>query len=94
VGCLAASVLFGAASVDGPSLPTPAPVTSISLDDRLREVESNLIGWALRVADGNKSKAAELLNIKRSTLGDRIAKCGMTETHDQAESMSVAAGSA
>jgi DNA-binding NtrC family response regulator len=45
-------------------------------------------------ADGNKSRAAELLNIKRSTLGDRIAKCGMTEAHDQAETASVLAGSA
>ena len=44
------------------------------VDDRLREVESNLISWALKVSSGNKSKAAELLSIKRSTLGDRIKK--------------------
>ncbi len=80
VGCLAVNILFGAASGEEASpLPQPAPVASISLDDRLKEVESNLIGWALRVADGNKSKAAELLNIKRSTLGDRIVRCGMNE---------------
>jgi DNA-binding protein Fis len=29
------------------------------------------------VSSGNKSKAAELLNIKRSTLGDRIKKLGL-----------------
>jgi DNA-binding protein Fis len=40
-------------------------------------VESNLISWALKVSSGNKSKAAELLNIKRSTLGDRIKKLGL-----------------
>jgi len=86
VGCLAVSVLFGAANAEGAALlPTPAPVTSISLDDRLKEVESNLIGWALRVADGNKSKAAELLNIKRSTLGDRIARCGINEPREHVE---------
>jgi DNA-binding NtrC family response regulator len=86
VGCLAISVLFGAASAEeASSLPTLTPVTSISLDDRLKEVESNLIGWALKVADGNKSKAAELLNIKRSTLGDRIARCGIAEVHGQGE---------
>jgi len=51
--------------------------SSISLDDRLREVESNLISWALKVSSGNKSKAAELLSIKRSTLGDRIKKLGL-----------------
>jgi transcriptional regulator with GAF, ATPase, and Fis domain len=79
-GCLAAGVLFGS----GDPVPAPAAVElmpgnapSISLDDRLREVESNLISWALKVSDGNKSKAAELLSIKRSTLGDRIARCGL-----------------
>jgi len=93
VGCLAASILFGAGSAEGSSsvLPAPAPVTSISLDDRLKEVESNLIGWALKVADGNKSKAAELLNIKRSTLGDRIARCGTKEAPSEVESATVPA---
>jgi len=85
-------VLFDSAS--GTSAPAaadlaaPADATSISLDDRLREVESNLISWALKVSDGNKSRAAELLSIKRSTLGDRIARCGLTEPaakeHDEA----------
>jgi transcriptional regulator with GAF, ATPase, and Fis domain len=82
-GCLAAGVLFDSAS--GTSAPAtaelaaPADVTSVSLDDRLREVESNLISWALKVSDGNKSRAAELLSIKRSTLGDRIARCGLSD---------------
>ena len=49
----------------------------MSLDDRLQEVESHLITWALKVSHGNKSKAAELLQIKRSTLGDRIRKLGL-----------------
>jgi two-component system, NtrC family, response regulator len=92
VGCLAVSILFGAASVEETSsLPTLAPVTSISLDDRLKEVESNLIGWALKVADGNKSKAAELLNIKRSTLGDRIVRCGIAEARTEADDAPVPA---
>jgi len=92
VGCLAVSILFGAASVEETSsLPTLAPVTSISLDDRLKEVESNLIGWALKVADGNKSKAAELLSIKRSTLGDRIIRCGITEARTEEENAPVPA---
>jgi transcriptional regulator with GAF, ATPase, and Fis domain len=85
VGCMAASMLFSAAAeahTDATPVLTAeaAAPKAISLDDRLREVESNLIGWALRVAEGNKSKAAELLNIKRSTLGDRIARCGIAET--------------
>jgi DNA-binding NtrC family response regulator len=44
----------------------------ISLDARLQELEANLIQWALSVSRGNKSRAARLLQIKRSTLGDRI----------------------
>jgi DNA-binding NtrC family response regulator len=91
-GCLAAGVLFDAGN--GSTVPAaadlaaPPDATSISLDDRLREVESNLISWALKVSDGNKSRAAELLSIKRSTLGDRIARCGLTDPaakeHDEA----------
>ena len=82
-GCLAAGLLFeSAGSSPAPAaaeLTAPASAASISLDDRLREVESNLIAWALKVSDGNKSRAAELLSIKRSTLGDRIARCGLTD---------------
>ena len=86
VGCMAANMLF-AAPVDPSEVHVPVihpsePPRSISLDDRLKEVESNLIGWALKVSDGNKSKAAELLSIKRSTLGDRIARCGLGDGHE------------
>ena len=41
------------------------------------EVETHLIEWALRTSHGNKSRAAELLRIKRSTLGDRIRRLGL-----------------
>jgi len=81
VGCMAASILFRAAAqppepIVAASLPTP-PTAPVALDARLRELESNLILWALKVSNGNKSKAAELLQIKRSTLGDRINRCGI-----------------
>jgi DNA-binding NtrC family response regulator len=49
----------------------------MSLDERLRRFEASLIGWALKMSNGNKSKAARLLQIKRSTLGDRINRCGL-----------------
>jgi transcriptional regulator with GAF, ATPase, and Fis domain len=70
-----------AARSDAP-LPVAAPVrgdppSPVALDDRLRDLESSLITWALKVSNGNKSKAAELLQIKRSTLGDRINRCGL-----------------
>jgi DNA-binding NtrC family response regulator len=42
-------------------------------------VERALIEWALAQSNGNKSRAAELLHIKRSTLGDRIARCRRTD---------------
>jgi two-component system, NtrC family, response regulator len=84
IGCTAASILFRAAAsaapggeVQVPTVPAPETTTPISLDDRLREVEANLIGWALKVSGGNKSRAAELLQVKRSTLGDRINRCGL-----------------
>ena len=77
-GCMPASILFHSQMQT-----TPPPVehsvhpAAVSLDDRLQEVESHLITWALKVSHGNKSKAAELLQIKRSTLGDRIRKLGL-----------------
>ena len=41
---------------------------------------ASLIRWALRATHGNKSRAAALLQIKRSTLGDRIVRCGLDES--------------
>jgi two-component system, NtrC family, response regulator AtoC len=85
VGCMGAQVLF---QVGPDALKAPEPMggdglpAGISLDDRLREVETSLINWALKVSKSNKSRAAELLNIKRSTLGDRIARCGLQVVED------------
>ncbi len=86
LGCVPVSVLFHKYAEDHqPVLENHAHPSAVSLDDRLREVESNLISWALKVSGGNKSKAAELLSIKRSTLGDRIKKLELThlETTEQ-----------
>jgi DNA-binding NtrC family response regulator len=84
IGCVAASILFragaSAADAEAPTAPASDATDPISLDDRLREVEANLIAWALKVSGGNKSRAAELLQIKRSTLGDRINRCGLGQT--------------
>jgi transcriptional regulator with GAF, ATPase, and Fis domain len=91
VGCVAPSILFRAAAAaplrtlalppDGAFAATPrtpsVPARPISLDERLMEVEANLISWALTASRGNKSKAADLLQVKRSTLGDRINRCGL-----------------
>ena len=81
IGCVTASILFGASAQAGePLAPTVVPISStmpISLDGRLRDLETSLITWALQASQGNKSRAAELLQIKRSTLGDRIKHCGL-----------------
>jgi DNA-binding NtrC family response regulator len=61
-----------------PIVETHGHPSAVSLDDRLKDVEASLIAWALKVSGGNKSKAAELLSIKRSTLGDRIKKLELT----------------
>jgi DNA-binding NtrC family response regulator len=50
---------------------------TISLDEKLLELERSLILWALTASRGNKSRAAKLLRVKRSTLGDRIRHCGL-----------------
>ena len=61
------------------------------MDDRIRELEANLIAWALKASHGNKSKAAELLQVKRSTLGDRIKHCGLELDHHASASGDAAA---
>ena len=83
IGCMSASILLRAGgpppdltAVTTASAP-PQEAAPVSLDDRIRDLEANLIGWALKVSNGNKSRAAELLQIKRSTLGDRINRCGL-----------------
>jgi DNA-binding NtrC family response regulator len=56
----------------------------ISLDEKVREFEASLIRRALLATHGNKSRAAALLQVKRSTLGDRIVRCGLEERSDKA----------
>ena len=80
IGCVPISVLFHRSEETAePIIETHAHPSSVSLEERLKDVEQGLITWALKVAGGNKSKAAELLQIKRSTLGDRIKKLGLPD---------------
>ena len=80
IGCVPVSVLFHKhAEEHHPLVETHAHPSSVSLDERLNDVEQGLIRWALNVSKGNKSKAAELLQIKRSTLGDRIKRLGLID---------------
>jgi DNA-binding NtrC family response regulator len=90
---MSANILFraGERPADAPP-PLPAATAPISLDDRLREIEASLISWALNASGGNKSRAAELLKIKRSTLGDRITRCGLSTAKSDKERPQLAAG--
>jgi len=44
----------------------------------LKDVEKNLIEAVLKETKGNKAKAARILKIPRSTLGDKIKKYGIS----------------
>ncbi|HNV03859.1 MAG TPA: sigma-54 dependent transcriptional regulator [Vicinamibacterales bacterium] len=78
LGCVPINVLFHRhVEEQSPVVEAHQEPTAISLEERLREVELNLISWALKASGGNKSRAAELLNVKRSTLGDRVKKLGL-----------------
>lgn len=66
----------GAAGPPTPSVAL-AQLEGLSLDEYLRRVEAECIASALQISGGNKSRAARLLGIKRSTLGDRIVRCGL-----------------
>jgi transcriptional regulator with GAF, ATPase, and Fis domain len=87
--CVPAAILFSPSAVPfitaEPIGTVPEKTAPVSLDDRLKEVEAQLIGWALKASGGNKSRAAQLLQVKRSTLGDRISRCGLEKTLTQGD---------
>jgi DNA-binding NtrC family response regulator len=67
------------AAPDPPPSSAAASLGGLSLDEHLRKIERELIEQALTECGGNKSRAAGLLRIKRSTLGDRIVRCGLPD---------------
>lgn len=74
-GCLPARLQLA-------DVPTPAvqePAGESGLDPQVRHFEAELITRALMETGYNRSRAARLLNIKRSTLGDRIRRLGIAE---------------
>ena len=77
------SGLFGVArdTVTPPRGAAPPPA-SLSLDDRLREVEAGLLRWALHASGGNRSAAARLLHISRSRLLDRLKRLRIEDGRD------------
>ncbi len=75
-GCLAAGMVFQRPALSPePPPPDGGAAVPISLDARVRQLEHTMITWALRASDGNQTRAAALLQIKRSTLQGRMVRC-------------------
>ena len=95
-GCVPATLLFraGAHQAKRGAPSRPADETApLSLDKRVRALELELITAALSATHGNKARAAELLQMNRSTLIDRMNRCGLgrASTGEAAELVSVPA---
>jgi DNA-binding NtrC family response regulator len=68
-----ASVASAAAKLAGAAAQSVS-TGGIDLVETMARIEAVLIESALRAADGNKSKAAELLNLSRTTLLDKLKR--------------------
>ncbi len=73
-GHLPAPIASGFEKSDSSNTPTPIFPPDMSLDDRLAEIEKNLIIEALRKTDGVQVRATELLGINQRSLWHRIKK--------------------
>jgi DNA-binding NtrC family response regulator len=54
------------------------PPEGLDLLDELARLEAHYIRWALERTQGNKSKAARLLRLSRTTLADHMTKLGVS----------------
>ena len=72
---------LAAGPLSAPMLPnTEFPEDGIDLVARLDEYETRLIQQALESANGNKSKAARLLGVNRTTLVEKLKRKGIVPT--------------
>lgn len=83
-GCLPARIL---AAVAGEKKQEIVRVDAPCLDERIARFEAEIIAGALEAASYNRSRAARLLGIKRSTLVDRIRRLGVGAAHEEHESI-------
>lgn len=61
-----------------PSEPAGTTLTGVSLKLHLQEIETNLISKAMTEADGVVAGAARLLNMRRTTLVEKLAKYNLS----------------
>ncbi|MGH8227406.1 MAG: sigma-54 interaction domain-containing protein [Steroidobacteraceae bacterium] len=67
---------------NGAAPPAHLPAEGIDLRAHLTAIERSLIEQALARADGTVARAARLLNLRRTTLVEKMRKLGMTATED------------
>jgi DNA-binding NtrC family response regulator len=65
-----------ARSLPGPLRETPNPLTGLDFEQTISRLERQLLEDALRQTHGNKSAAAELLGLKRTTLNAKLKALG------------------
>ncbi len=81
------------ASSRGPQTTASLGTAGLSLDAQLLQFEARLIRAALEASAGNKTQAAALLKIGRSTLGDRIKRCQIEPARISEQLAAVSQGS-
>ena len=75
----AALALLESAGSGRPADPCALPEQGIDLREHLASIERALVQQALRRANGTVAQAARLLNLRRTTLVERLRKLGFTE---------------
>ncbi len=82
-----ASLLLKEAAAPEPvqTVQTPAPASNVdwengqvNFNELINDFETQLIVQAMKITDGNKKEAAQLLNLKRTTLLEKIKKKNIT----------------
>jgi len=54
--------------------------SQLNFTELIQSYEKELLTWALNKAGGNRSKASQLLQLKRTTLQDKLKKYGLKDT--------------
>ena len=81
-------VIHNAAPQHQTTAPVSLPSDGVDLDGFLEKIENGFIQQALERSRGNKTLAAELLNLNRTTFIERLRKKGMLQSTRHASSPS------